>query len=879
MLINKIVYPDDSFEEQFIEEFCNLKIYPQLNLLESEAGLLSDYAEAYLTDSIKSKIIIIGPQTSDIIFLKNTIINEYQDDHIKIEYYHDSIEPINPNADVVLSVYLDSKNYFKINVYGFTKSLYIKDKLFFNKHFKYYLTNGIMMYSNLICYTMIVKNAGPGLEEVLTANLPIIDRWCILDTGSTDGTQDIIRRILKNKKGTLYEEPFVDFKVSRNRCLELAGHTCKFIIMLDDTYTIKGNLRNFLTQVRGDQFSDSFSLLIQSSDTEYYSNRIIKSTTDLKYIHTIHEVITDTNNINVTIPKNHAVIFDNRSDYMETRTNERKKFDLKLLFKEVQEYPDDPRALYYIAQTYGCIGDELSKAEFFEKRINHPVQGYVQEKIDSLFELARTYNFKINCETLEPLNGPLSQTQWNRCEELYLHAYRLDPKRPDSIYFIGIHYYLQGNYQLAYNYFKKGFEIGYPINSQYSLKPTLSFHFLPKFLTETCYHQGDNVLGEQSALFYLQNNEHSELIQNWLSIHQNLNRMGILNKNPTILKNIVCIVADGGWNTWTGEDILTKGVGGSETWVIEMARHIQKSGKYNVVVFCRTLKSEFFEYVGYNPIELFYEFVANNVVDHCIISRYTEYIPVSIKGHVKNIYIIFHDLLGPEKIIPVHPKIKYIFGLTNWHRDYIRQVFPQFKVKSLYYGSKVSELKPKVKNSFIYSSTANRGLLVLLKMWPRILDILPDSTLNIYCDLEQTWVNTTAPDQMKEIKLLLKINKTGIKLHGWVSKETLSSAWATADYWLYPCIFQETFCLTAREAAMSKTFVISNNLAALKETINNRGLIVEGDASSIIWQNEVIKQLSNLNPEFKEQKIKENHKWGKGKSWKNQADYLMEYFD
>jgi glycosyltransferase involved in cell wall biosynthesis len=264
---------------------------------------------------------------------------------------------------------------------------------------------------------MIVKNAGNLIEKVLQDNKSFIDRWCILDTGSTDGTQDIIKRVLKNKKGTLYEEPFVDFKVSRNRCLELAGKSCKFIMMLDDTYSIIGDLRNFLNEIRGDQFSDSFSLLIQSEDNEYYSNRIIKSKSNLRYIHKIHEVIDNNDNVNVTIPKDKAIIFDNRSEYMETRTMDRKQFDLQLLFKELKEFPDDPRSLYYIAQTYGCIGDEVNKAKYFELRINHPVEGYVQEKIDSYFELARCYNFKIDCFTKLPLTK-LTTEQWENSDTI-----------------------------------------------------------------------------------------------------------------------------------------------------------------------------------------------------------------------------------------------------------------------------------------------------------------------------------------------------------------------------------------------------------------------------------------------------------------------------
>ena len=149
---------------------------------------------------------------------------------------------------------------------------------------------------------MIVKDAGPNFENILTENLNYIDQWCILDTGSTDGTQETINRVLSGKKGKLHHQPFTNFRDSRNHCLDLAGESCKFILMLDDTYIIKGDLRKFLNEVRGDTFADSFSLMIQSEDNEYYSNRIIKSKTRLRYIHTIHEVITDENNINVTIP-------------------------------------------------------------------------------------------------------------------------------------------------------------------------------------------------------------------------------------------------------------------------------------------------------------------------------------------------------------------------------------------------------------------------------------------------------------------------------------------------------------------------------------------------------------------------------------------------
>ena len=47
VLINKKEYPGTHFKEQFNEEYFNLKIYPQLNELETDSGFISDFVEAY----------------------------------------------------------------------------------------------------------------------------------------------------------------------------------------------------------------------------------------------------------------------------------------------------------------------------------------------------------------------------------------------------------------------------------------------------------------------------------------------------------------------------------------------------------------------------------------------------------------------------------------------------------------------------------------------------------------------------------------------------------------------------------------------------------------------------------------------------------------
>jgi hypothetical protein len=759
----------------------------------------------------------------------------------------------------------------------------------FKEVFKYYLEdNCVLHYDNLIHLCIMVKNGGPQFEDMLTKNLPIIDRWTILDTGSTDNTIDIINKVLVGKKkGDLFQEPFINFKDSRNRCLDLAGKECKFIIMLDDTYIVEGNLRNFLHTVRGDQISNSFSVFIKSDDVEYASNRIIKSQSDLRYIYKIHEVITDKNNLNIIIPKKDSFIKDERFDYMEERTMNRKQLDLKLLYEEMNDNPNEPRTYYYLGQTYNLIKDYEKAYEYFLKRGTFTNSGFIQERIDAVFEAARLANFKLN-------------KPWEECLTLYEKAYKIDESRPEPLYYIGLHYHLEGNNKLAYDYFKKGFKTGFPDHCQYSLKPTLSYHFLPKFLTRICYEMRDYILGEESAEFFLTNNQNTcenyAEIASWYNIYKKLNLCPTKKTSAFIPeKPIFCFIADGGFEPWTGKNILTTGVGGSETYIIEMARYIQKNGCFKVIVFCNCLEEDVFENVEYKPLSIMYSFINTNYIHTCIVSRFSEYLPVVYNGFTENVYLVVHDLTPTGIVIPLDKKLKKVFCLTEWHVEYLNSIFPSLKhlTTHFYYGidflkfnqDKLPNKISKFPYKFIYSSFPNRGLLPLLQMWPKIYEKQPLATLHIYSDINGTWVNSVAPEQINEIKKLLqdyysRENNIGIHYYGWVDKKTLANAWLSSDIWFYPCIFMETFCLTALEAALTKTFVICNDLAALQNTVSNRGVIINGNPMDPDWQstalNKIFEYIEPLNFDKKNELIEQNYQWALTLSWESQAKKLLD---
>jgi glycosyltransferase involved in cell wall biosynthesis/predicted O-methyltransferase YrrM/tetratricopeptide (TPR) repeat protein len=976
------VVNDDEFNKWEIDKFCNVNVLLKLSLYERVISLMGDISKQL---GINDCVIVnpthggfvpiacspnfanvytanVSPEHSANIAaniakhgVTNPLLGKVEQNSLL-----DGFAFIEKSKDVNYQLLVKSKPPFLLTetnptvahmyhkAYKLTNtdlSLYVsKEKCAdFQSKFSYCINNetGELSYDNLINLCIMVKNGGPQFEDMLTKNLPVIDEWTILDTGSTDDTLAIIDKVLVGKKrGNLYQEPFVNFRDSRNRLIELAGKRCKYILMLDDTYRMEGNLRDFLTDMRGDQMSDSLSLYIKSDDVEYSSNRIIITSRNLKYLYRIHEVIQEHNNMNVIIPNYEALITDGRFEYMEERTHNRKESDLKLLYEELEEDPDNPRTHYYLAQTYNLLGDNENCYKWYIKRMNHPNPGFIQEKVDAVFEAARQANFSLG-------------RPWPECEELYLKAYELDKSRPDSLYFLGIHYYLEGSRQIAYNYFKKGFELGYPVHCQYGLKPTLSYHFLPKFLTELCYEFGNYELGEGCAKFFLEKNPSTadgyEVQLSWHNIFVNLNKMNTPAKfEVRSEKPLLCFVADGGFEPWTGADILTKGVGGSETYIIEMASYIQQHGHFKVIVFCNCGKQSVFEDVDYIPLNCFQPFAKQVKIDTCIISRFTEYVPVAIHGQVDNIYIVLHDLTPSGCVIPMNPKLKQIFCLSEWHVGYFLERFPMFKgiTVPFYYGTggrparvgsdpslrdppsrretpyvkdfstttggrppvspphgntasslrdpqsvkdfseipsgggahRAAEGPPVV---FIYSSFPNRGLLQLLQMWPKIVGKYPNASLHIYADVDGKWVNSVEPHKMTQIRQLLSyykdIKSINIVYHGWVSKSVLTAAWVGADYWLYPCTFMETFCLTALEAAISKTVCITNGLAALQNTVGDRGVCVEGDATTREWQDKALTALFSImeNKEAREKLIEKNYQWASNLTWKNQAYKLV----
>jgi tetratricopeptide (TPR) repeat protein len=280
----------------------------------------------------------------------------------------------------------------------------------------------------LLGLVMIVKNEAKRISEVLASYLGCIDSYTILDTGSVDGTQELIRKELDGVPGTLHEEPFVDFATSRNRALELHGISTVFTMMPNGDVLSGGpELRAFLEAHR---HGPAGAYRVRISPGHYYHPLVMRTGTGWHYKWRTHECAMGPN-VGDMIPG--VIVNRNRGARTDEEWRARWTRDLDLLDRDRAEDPKDPRPYFYLGQTHECLGQYEQALTFFERRTE--LGGYFDEVYEAKFRVGKMK---------AKLNRP-----WAEIQQAYFEAYAHDPRRAEPLYAISEHWYDKSQHHIA----------------------------------------------------------------------------------------------------------------------------------------------------------------------------------------------------------------------------------------------------------------------------------------------------------------------------------------------------------------------------------------------------------------------------------------------
>jgi glycosyltransferase involved in cell wall biosynthesis len=215
-----------------------------------------------------------------------------------------------------------------------------------------------------LCLNMIVKNEAHVIERCLRAARPHVQRWCIVDTGSTDGTQEKIRSLLADLPGELHERPWRNFAHNRTEALELAraggGHA--LFLDADDVLTVDEGAPRPMAGI------DARHLTIHVGESFSFARvGIIDLAKPFRWEGVVHEYLECAEPFRVELlPGWHVRSI---SDSARNREGSKKYLrDAAVLEAALVDEPESARYLFYLAQSYRDGGRPERALGFYEKR-------------------------------------------------------------------------------------------------------------------------------------------------------------------------------------------------------------------------------------------------------------------------------------------------------------------------------------------------------------------------------------------------------------------------------------------------------------------------------------------------------------------------------
>ena len=321
---------------------------------------------------------------------------------------------------------------------------------------------------------MIVKNESEIILDCLRSISDYLDYWVIYDTGSTDGTQDIIRNYFKEVgiSGELVESEWVNFGHNRTEVLERAYNTADYLILLDADFIVNIVDNNFKQALSDNNMS---YLIKYTGDLDYRQSLLVSGHVQWKYIGVTHEYI----HSETPVEKGNFDLLT--IDHKHTGANRGDKFsrDIALLVAALKDDPSNDRYCFYLGQSYKDNGENEKAIQWYTKRVE--LGGWDEEVYYSLYSIGicrerAGYDF----DSIVVFD--------------YLRAFNFRRSRLEALYKIVRHYRTTEQYTLSFSYAMMGWKTKYPEDILFVARGVHEYQFLDE-LTISAYWVGFHQLG------------------------------------------------------------------------------------------------------------------------------------------------------------------------------------------------------------------------------------------------------------------------------------------------------------------------------------------------------------------------------------------------
>ena len=277
-----------------------------------------------------------------------------------------------------------------------------------------------------ICLNMIVRNESTIIRRLLNSVIPLIDTYCICDTGSTDNTKEVIREYFSTKgiSGEIFDCSFQNFGYNRTIALQRARHKATYILLMDADMILEITDKFQKSSLT----ADAYRIEQGRVDFTYYNIRLVRGTLNVTSKGVTHEFY--------DLPKGSSLC-NLKTLYIKDIGDggcKDNKFsrDIRLLSEGIIKEPNNARYYFYLANSYYNI-DRIDEAvDMYKKRVE--MGGWVEEVWYSYYRIGLCYSKKKNYE---------------KAISFWLEGYNYYPKRSENIYEIVKCYRIAKKWNLA----------------------------------------------------------------------------------------------------------------------------------------------------------------------------------------------------------------------------------------------------------------------------------------------------------------------------------------------------------------------------------------------------------------------------------------------